>query len=213
MTIVADTGYYSSKELKKCVEDNIDAIVPQANTKKMQEDKGVFPRDAFIYNAEDDCYICPNEQALNKRPTSQTRNGKVNFVYAGASAVCKACPLKDKCIPTKTPYKQIYRWEFEEIVEKHTSKMKTKEAKEIVKKRGSIVEHPFGTIKRNLGWDHFLVRGKEKVSGENALIMFSYNFKRLLNLIGIALFRKLMISIKDGNIEQIREEIAKYIAI
>ena len=43
--------------------------------------------------------------------------------------------------------------------------------------------------------------------------MFSYNFKRLLNLIGIALFRKLMIAIKDGNIEQIKEEIAQYIAI
>jgi len=91
--------------------------------------------------------------------------------------------------------------------------MKTDEAKNIVKRRGSIVEHPFGTIKRNLGWDHFLVRGIEKVSGENALIMFSYNFKRLLNLIGIVLFKKLIIAIKDGNIENIKEEIAKYIAI
>jgi hypothetical protein len=69
--------------------------------------------------------------------------------------------------------------------------MATPEAKAIVKKRGSIVEHPFGTIKRTLGWDHFLVRTKKKVLGENALIMFTYNFRRLLNLIGIALFKKL----------------------
>jgi len=74
-----------------------------------------------------------------------------------------------------------------------------------------LVEHPFGTIKRNLGWDHFLVRGIEKVSGENALIMFSYNFKRLLNLIGITLFKKLMIAVKDGKLNDIREEIALYI--
>ena len=109
-------------------------------------------------------------------------------------------------------YKQIYRWEYEEIVEEHNKKMQTKEAKELIKQRGSIVEHPFGTIKRTLGWDHFLVRGKEKVEGENALIMFTYNFKRLLNFIGTTLFRKLIIAIKSNNIEEIKEEIRAYIS-
>jgi len=88
--------------------------------------------------------------------------------------------------------------------------MNTPEAKAIVKKRGSIVEHPFGTIKITLGWDHFLVRTKKKVLGENALIMFTYNFKRLLNLI-IALFKKLCKAIKENDLTQIREEIAAYI--
>ena len=91
--------------------------------------------------------------------------------------------------------------------------MKTKIAKDIVKKRGSMVEHQFGTIKRTLGWDHFLVRGKDKVSGENALIMFTYNFKRMLNLIGIELFKKLCIAIKNNDLEQIKQDIAKYILI
>jgi len=97
-------------------------------------------------------------------------------------------------------------------MEEHSIKMQTQESKDIIKKRGSIVEHPFGTIKRSLGWDHFLVRGKEKVSGENALIMFSYNFKRLLNLIGISLFQKLIIAVRNGNTKAIKEEIAQYIA-
>lgn len=70
--------------------------------------------------------------------------------------------------------------------------MKTTHAKEMVKKRGSIVEHPFGTIKRTLGWDHYLVRGKEKVSGENALIMFAYNFKSVLNILAEKTFRTLI---------------------
>ncbi len=70
--------------------------------------------------------------------------------------------------------------------------MNTSHAKKLIKKRGSIVEHPFGTIKQTLGWSHFLVRGIEKVSEENALITFTYNFRRLLNLIGITLFRKLI---------------------
>jgi len=213
LNIVADTGYYSAKELKKCKEDNINAIVPQANKQQVQKDKGKYSRDEFTYDKENDCYICPNNQKLKKRvKAAQIKDDKVNFIYTGASAICKACPLKDKCIPTKTPYKQIYRWEYEEIVEQHNKKMQTKEAKELIKQRGSIVEHIFGTIKRTLGWDHFLLRGKEKVEGENALIMFTYNFKRLLNLIGTTLFKKLIIAIKNGNLEEIKEEIRAYIS-
>ena len=43
--------------------------------------------------------------------------------------------------------------------------------------------------------------------------MFSYNFRRLLNLIGIALFRKLIIAIKEGNIQEIKAEIEAYILL
>ncbi|MEA3384733.1 MAG: hypothetical protein U9Q20_08720, partial [Campylobacterota bacterium] len=71
--------------------------------------------------------------------------------------------------------------------------------------------HPFGTIKRTLGWDHFLVRSKEKVLGENTLIMFTYNFRRLLNLIGIPLFKKLCLAIKNKDLTQIRKDIEEYI--
>jgi len=55
------------------------------------------------------------------------------------------------------------------------------------------------------------VRTKKKVLGENALIMFTYNFRRLLNLIGITLFKKLCKAIKGNDLTQIREEIAAYI--
>jgi retron-type reverse transcriptase len=91
--------------------------------------------------------------------------------------------------------------------------MQTPKAKQLMAQRGSLVEHPFGTIKQHLGWTHFLVRSQQKVSGENALIMFSYNFRRLLNLIGVPLFRRLIIAIKSGNIEEIRCEIVAYIAM
>ncbi len=49
--------------------------------------------------------------------------------------------------------------------------------------------------------------------GENALIMFTYNFRRLLNLIGITLFKKLCISIKNKDLTQITKDIEEYILI
>jgi len=76
-----------------------------------------------------------------------------------------------------------------------------------------ICKHPFGTIKRTLGWDHFLIRKKKKVLGENSLIMFAYNFKRLINLIGIDLFKKLCLAVKENDLSQIREEIAAHILL
>ena len=134
-------------------------------------------------------------------------------VYRISSTYCKVCPLKENCLSDKTPNKQVYRWEHEDIVDDYVKKMKTPQAKEIVKKRSSIAEHPFGTIKRTLGWDHFLVSTKKKVLGKNALIMFTYNFKRLLNIIGIALFKTLIIAIKNNDLNQIREEIEAYILL
>ncbi len=36
------------------------------------------------------------------------------------------------------------------------------------------MEHPFGTLKRGWGYSYTLLKGKEKVSGEFALIFTSY---------------------------------------
>jgi hypothetical protein len=36
-----------------------------------------------------------------------------------------------------------------------------------MRQRAGLVEHPFGTLKRWFGWDHFLVRGFEKVGGRD----------------------------------------------
>ena len=211
-TIVADAGYYSANELKKCEEDKIEVIVPVPNRGKVQKDKGFYAKDDFTYDKEHNHYICPNQQILTQTKSSTVRNNNIrNFFYKTGSKTCNACPLRDKCIPQKTACKTVTRTELAEMVESHAIKMKTYRAKKIIKKRGSIVEHPFGTIKQSLGWTHFLVRGYEKVEGENALIMFTYNFRRLLNLIGIPLFRKVLIALKDGNIDDIKAEIMAYI--
>ncbi len=214
MIITADKGYYSSVEIKKCVDDGIETIVPLRNTatkKKIKDSK--FSKNQFTYNHKDDCYICPNNKILDNSGSKYQRNNRSLDVYRLSSIICKSCPLKSSCLSDKTNYKQMYRWEHETIIDDYTIKMNTQKAKDIVKKRGSIVEHPFGTIKRTLGWDHFLVRSKEKVLGENSLIMFTYNFRRLLNLIAIALFKKLCLAIKNKDLTQIREDIAEYILV
>jgi len=212
LIITADKGYYSAVEIKKCVDDNINTIVPLIRTGQEQKNKGKFTKDMFIYNKEQDAYICPNNKLISKTNSNNKSYARIMHIYRSSQSDCLSCPIKSKCLGEKTKQKQTQRWEHQELLDEYNHKMQTDESKAIIKKRGSIVEHPFGTIKRSLGWDHFLVRGKKKVAGENALIMFTYNFKRLLNLIGIALFKKLMIAVKDGDLSKIKEEIALYIA-
>ncbi len=213
MKVAADAGYYNPKELKRCVDEGIDIYVPIQDKQKKQKDLGKFPRDAFHYDEENDCYICPNNKILKRRKTIYESKGIKRLMYYGFQSVCNVCPVRSQCLTDKAGSKRIWRWEHEDFVNTHRTKMQKPEAKAMIKKRGALVEHPFGTIKQKLGWSHFLVRGKTKVAGENALIMLTYNFRRLLNLIGITLFQKLMGALKSGDIESIKQEIAEYLAV
>ena len=211
VTITADKGYWSTVEVKKCIDEKIDVVVLPTLTGQEQRNRGKFGKEMFVYDKEQDGYICPNNELIPKSHSNHTSYQRTMHIYRTSSKVCGACPIKEQCLGEKTKHKQIQRWEHQQLIDDYNARMRSNEAKAVMKKRASIVEHPFGTIKRMLGWDHYLVRGREKVSGENALIMFAYNFKRLLNLIGIPLFKKLVKAMKAGDIEAVKAEITEYI--
>ncbi len=52
-----------------------------------------------------------------------------------------------------------------------------------------MVEHPFGTIKRQWEYDHTLLKGKEKASADFALIFTADNLRRVMSLLGINAYR------------------------
>ena len=58
----------------------------------------------------------------------------------------------------------------------------TLENNNVYRQRRCIVEHPFGTVKRSLGYSFFLRRKNENVDAEAASMFIAYNFKRLLSL-------------------------------
>lgn len=53
-----------------------------------------------------------------------------------------------------------------------------------LRKRNTIVEHPYGTVKRWHGASYFLTRGKVKAAAEIGLSFLAYNFRRAINLLG-----------------------------
>ena len=67
----------------------------------------------------------------------------------------------------------------------------------VMKKRGQLVEHPFGTLKQAMDQRYLLLRGKKKVSMEIAMSVMAYNMKRVLNIVGVP---KLLEVLKNAGI-------------
>jgi DDE family transposase len=100
-------------------------------------------------------------------------------------AVCDACPLRGRCVTEATSKRSVFRWEHEDVIERHRARMQKAEADRPMRRRSGLVEHPFGTLKCRAGYRHFLVRGFDKVRGEWSLMALSYNLARVIRIVGL----------------------------
>jgi len=185
LQVAADAGYYNSEDLKACEDDGIKAYVPMHEGNGKLEKEGRFSRKDFNYDASADAYRCPAGELL--RPTDgrwKNASGRIEIRYLARKAACAACPLRARCLAPKTPYRSIARWEHEDVLERHRARMDSEEAARLMRRRSAIVEHPFGTLKCRAGYQHFLVRGFDKVRGEWNLMALCYNLTRVLNILG-----------------------------
>jgi hypothetical protein len=95
---------------------------------------------------------------------------------------CKKCPSRELCTKARNG-RIIERSEFAQAVKRNKDAIDGN--RELYKRRQEIVEHPFGTIKRQWGFDYTLMKGKQKVDGEVGLIFISYLFRRLITILGV----------------------------
>jgi transposase len=193
LQILADAGYYNSEDLKACEDDGIKAYVPPHEGNGKLEKQGRFVRKDFSYDAATDTYRCPAGQRLH--PTKKTwanASGRIERRYLVSQTTCGGCQLKASCLSPKAKYRSIFRWEHEDVLDRHRQRMASEDARELMRRRSAIVEHPFGTLKCRAGYQHFLVRGFDKVRGEWSLMALCYNFTRVLNIIGLDRFVALM---------------------
>jgi transposase len=182
LTGLGDGGYYDGNQLKICEEQGITVYVAIPDKSKAIAKQGRYTRDQFRYDAEKNTYTCPNNQTLTPNGKQQ-KNGKTLICYQSKAVQCSQCPVAKHCLSEKACVRKLYRWEHEAVVERHKERMAQKPG--IMKKRGALVEHPFGTLKHRAGIHHFLMRGLEKCRGEFSLMILAYNFTRVLNILGV----------------------------
>lgn len=178
ITAVTDMGYYNGSEVKKCLEHGITPYIDKPNCSANVK-LGLFSKDKFKYDKEKDCYICPAGKRLIYR-FDRVESGRHIRYYV--SYACKDCSLKVRC--TRNKYcRRITRWIDEDILDEMQERIYKNP--ELIKRRKSIVEHPFGTMKRWKDQGYFLMKGLEKVKAEFSLSVLAYNMTRVINIIGV----------------------------
>lgn len=186
LKVVADRGYFSGEEIRKCHEAGITAFVPKCLTSGAKA-AGRFDKADFIYHAESNEYRCPAGQRLIWRYSTVEHEMTVNRYW---SSSCKDCELKAQC--TTGEQRRISRWEHEEILEAMQTRLD--KAPDSMRIRRQTVEHPFGTLKAWMGSTHFLTKTLDRVSTEMSLHVLAYNLKRVMNLMGTTTLMEAMVA-------------------
>ena len=175
---LADLGYYYGKEVKACLENGVTPYIPKPYTSAAKK-LGLFGKEDFVYDQERDLYVCPAGKRLTYRFAATEKSRDIKYYFG---APCNACDLKPRCTRAKKGGRRITRWVDEDILD--DMERRVLERPEMTKLRKTLVEHPFGTLKRWMGVQPFLTRGLSNVKTEMSLSVLAYNMKRAINILG-----------------------------
>src|SRR4030043_212964 len=178
--VVPEAEYTNTKELEKLDGKDIKVVVP-SQRQALHKPEKPFSKSQFTYNAEEDCYYCPEGHPLIY---STQDTSKEQLVYRIKDAnLCRQCKNFGICTDARQGRK-INRLAREELKEKVEKQFNEPESQEIYSRRKTRAEHPFGHIKHNLGIRNFLLRGREGAKAEISIGATCFNIARMITLFG-----------------------------
>jgi transposase len=142
LSVVADKGYYNGKEVLLCDTIGVSAYVAKPLT-SANTAQGLYGKESFQYDADQNCYHCPAGRKLTYRFTTQEKGRPIAYYRAHD---CKSCPLKPQCTRNQGN-RTITRATFEEAQEEMAQRVARRP--DLLRRRKAIIEHCFGTIKRS----------------------------------------------------------------
>lgn len=184
LNVVADAGYSNGEQAKACEEAGITPYVPVQRAVNNKDGGIYFDRSRFTYDECSDSYRCPAGEVL-------TRQGTSDRLILYTTKACGACALKAQCTGAKQ------RWVSRHLQEAALERMRERVQANLaaMAMRRESAEHPFANLKhRILGNGRLLMRGLHGASGEMALAVLAYNFRRALNLLGAAPMKRRLLN-------------------
>ena len=173
--VPADKGYYNPDMIEEVEQDGkTQCAIPAP---KSSRDKDEIE---FQYDEEIDEYTCSQGNRLVLVTRNQKTGNSIANVYQGKE--CEGCSLRSVCTTSKKG-RMIYRYHNQAWRDQYRDRMQTGVAKALIKKRKTIVEHPFGTLRAWMGKTQLLLRGNPKVQIEMDLYGTAYNLRRILNIV------------------------------
>jgi len=165
---LADMGYDNGDEVKQGLEPGIVPYIQKPNPAANSQ-WGLFGKEDCTDDPEHDCDACPAGQLLPCRFETVEQGRQIRYYSTSA---CQGCPCKSQCT-RHTGNRRIPRWVHDHLMEDMPQRVLMHPEK--VKWRKSLVEHPFGTIKRWMDHGYCLPRGLAKVRGAMSLTILVYH--------------------------------------
>lgn len=184
-TVLFDKGYHTGSELEIAQKLGVTTLVaipaPAANA----PDPG-YNVEHFTYDPEQDIYTCPQGHTLATNGSVYTKHrGKSNQTsfHQYRTRACSTCPVRALCTTAKNG-KLIERNTYTPVFELNRRNIQAQPA--LYRRRQAIVEHPFGTLKRQWGYSYVLTkRGMERAAADVGLMLVAYNLRRILHIVGL----------------------------
>jgi len=182
-TALYDKGYHTGSEFDIAEKLGIDVMVAiPGKSISSQAPDPKYNVENFIYNQHDNTYTCPQGNTL-------TTNGSWHKSSSGSqfqqykTTKCKNCTVRKKCTKAKQNGKIVQRRIYAQNIEDNRQRIENDKA--TYKKRQAIVEHPYGTIKRQWGFSYILTKKYiHRASADVGFMMIAYNLRRIINILG-----------------------------
>ena len=190
LAVVADVGYDSVQDIVSCIEQNAEVHISGTNFDICLPSD--FPTEEIsshlngrpVYIAERNIVLCPMGKVLQPGFYKKTKECGMFYNYKACKACACKCTKEARGRRHQIPMAESdfsKQYDDENLFVKQ---VRIAPNKDIAVQRKSIVEHPFGTIKRNMDAGYCLTKGIKNVSGELSLTFLAYNLKRAINILG-----------------------------
>ena len=173
--LAADTAYGTRKSLAWLIEHDIEPHIPVWDMSRRND--GTFARADFIYDRQNDRYICPAGKTLKTTGRMLADN---TYRYRARLGDCRACPLKARCCPNMD-HRKIAR-DVNEDARDYARSLATSEPYELSRRQRKKVEMLFAHLKRHLGFERLRLRGLSGANDEFLLAATVQNLRRLAKL-------------------------------
>jgi hypothetical protein len=178
--ISTDALYFSLLDLQECQKRDVILVAPVGENsftevKRAESEPPQLGKDQFQWLPDEQTYRCPQGHRLEhegqERRKRRDDNEVVQHRYRCPPEHCRGCPLRDRCVRDPNKGRTVKRMEGEESIEAHKEWMKTDQAKEANRLRGSVIERCFGDAKRHRNLRCLHGRGLKRAKAEIGLIV------------------------------------------
>lgn len=182
--VLVDSGYISRDNVEEIAHRKVDLLggLAEGKGKRGERDSDRYPSTIFVYQAEQDHYVCPAGKILSYEGR-QKKDGMQQFKYKAKRKDCQSCPLKMQCCPENKKHgRSVTRSEESPAMIAFRAKMATDAAQAEYRKRGAVAEFRNLWIKAKLGLRQFHVRGLAKVGCETLWACLTHNLQHWIRL-------------------------------